>query len=106
MGIAGTDFVEHMKNDNERIELSLILGDVWVEDGLDTHRQKELGKLIDMYKNNDLLSVESNLTHDIYGLYKGDVSIKTTVDEEPPRLPRLVIKMRLEVRKGYKDHQI
>jgi|GEM_PF-5207246 len=87
--IEGTDFIESIRRQPEIIELSLVLGDVWKDGEISTHRDKELEKLKDMYDNNDLLRIESNLTHDIYGSYEGNIDMKNSEDLGERTLPRI-----------------
>jgi len=67
MRIEGTDFIEHIRNDQDVIELTIVLTDIWENGVLITHRQNELEKLKEIYNNNELVEIESNLTHDILG---------------------------------------
>jgi len=93
MRIGFTDFVEHIRNDSETIKVSMVLTDIWEDGKIDdehgTHRDKELEKLKNIYENDEIIKIESNLTHDIYGDYEGRTKTRRVPDEEIPNFRRI-----------------
>lgn len=65
MQIENTEFIEHILNEQDTIEITMKIGDEWDGAEIVRHRDLEKHNLRYMYENNSLLSLACNITSDI-----------------------------------------
>lgn len=63
--IEKSGFIEHIKEETPQFTLYFEIGDIWLDNKIFTHRDAEKSKLLWLFKNRNLLTLECNISKDV-----------------------------------------